>query len=317
MILDDSMKVSVCMITYNHEKYIAQAIESVLMQETDFKYELIIGEDCSTDKTRIIIQEYGSRFPDRIKLFLNEKNLGGHKNLLHCYQACQGKYIALLEGDDYWTSKNKLQKQVDFLENHSECAICYHRCKIAREDNPPTENLILEKNPRPISKLEKLFEGNYLPTCSVLVRNNLIPSFPDWIYNYWFLDWVFHILNAQFGDIGFIDEYMGVYRIHSKSLTASVDQSKQYLDIISFLTLLDGYFNYQYTDIISANLSKNYFMLSETYVSENDIPAARRSFLQGLKRYTLKCEMSRTTIIKLLFKIYLSNLWSRKLQSAR
>lgn len=295
------------MITYNHEKYIAQAIESVLMQETNFACEFIIGEDCSTDRTRSMVKEYESRYPDRIRLLLHDKNLGSHENFLQCYQACKGKYIALIEGDDFWTSKNKLQTQVNFLENHSECAMCYHRCKIAREDNLPTEeDLNPNFNYQPISKLEKLFEGNFLPTCSVMVRNNLIPSFPKWIYNYWFLDWALHILNAQYGDIGLIDEYLGVYRIHSTGLTANVAKSKQYLDIINFLELLDGYFNNKYTDIISAQISKNCFILSKLYLTENDIPAAKMVFLKGLHRNPMKSDTSKIAIMKLFLKIYLS-----------
>ena len=106
------MKVSIAMVTYNHEKFIAKALDSVLMQRTDFDYEIVIGEDCSSDNTRNIVIEYKRRYPDNIVLFLNEKNLGMYGNCSQVFQACQGEYIAVLEGDDYWTSPDKLQKQV-------------------------------------------------------------------------------------------------------------------------------------------------------------------------------------------------------------
>ncbi|MEM6399437.1 MAG: glycosyltransferase family 2 protein, partial [Cyanobacteria bacterium P01_D01_bin.116] len=112
--------VSVSLVTFNHEKFIAQAIESVLLQEVDFSYEIIIGEDFSSDKTREIVIEYQKQYPDIIRLILPEENLGyyGQKIFVQTLQACRGKYIALLDGDDYWTTPNKLQQQVDFLDNH-------------------------------------------------------------------------------------------------------------------------------------------------------------------------------------------------------
>lgn len=108
--------VSVWMITYNHEKFIAQAIDSVIMQKTNFDYEIVIGEDCSTDRTREIVLEYKAKHPDKFKLLLQEKNVGMMQNFIVTLKTCNGKYIALLEGDDYWTDPLKLQKQVDFLQ---------------------------------------------------------------------------------------------------------------------------------------------------------------------------------------------------------
>ena len=118
-------QVSVCMLTYNHEKYIAQAIESVLMQKTDFDYELVIGEDCSVDKTREIVKKFQLKCPNIIKPIYHERNVGASRN---CFEfvlpACKGKYIALLEGDDYWIDSLKLQKQIDVFEANSHIALC-------------------------------------------------------------------------------------------------------------------------------------------------------------------------------------------------
>ena len=109
---DSRIKVSVVMLTYNHEKYIAQAIESVLMQETDFHYEIVIGEDCSTDRTREIVIEYQKKYPDKIRTLLHAKNIGGNANYRQTYSECNGDYIAFLEGDDFWIDRKKLQKQI-------------------------------------------------------------------------------------------------------------------------------------------------------------------------------------------------------------
>ncbi|MDD2789213.1 MAG: glycosyltransferase [Sulfurimonas sp.] len=117
--------VSVCTITYNHEKYIREAIDSFLMQETNFSFEIVIGEDCSSDNTRQIIENYKENYPHIIKLIVSEKNVGMQANVQNTMQACQGEYIAFCEGDDYWTDTNKLQIQKVFLESNPECVICY------------------------------------------------------------------------------------------------------------------------------------------------------------------------------------------------
>ena len=119
------MLLSVYIITYNHERYIAQAIDSVLMQKTNFEFEIVIGEDSSTDNTRDIIQSYISRYPDKIRLITSNKNVGAGRNAVRTLKACKGKYIASLEGDDYWITKDKLQKQVDILEQHSNYSMCF------------------------------------------------------------------------------------------------------------------------------------------------------------------------------------------------
>ena len=107
---------SVLMVTYNHDKYISKAIETVLDQKTKFNFELVIGEDCSTDNTRNIIEEYRKKQPNKIRLFSGDKNVGSTQNEITIVKASKGKYLAFCEGDDYWTDPFKLQKQVDFLE---------------------------------------------------------------------------------------------------------------------------------------------------------------------------------------------------------
>ena len=117
--------VSICCITYNHEQYISEAINSFLMQETDFPFEVVIGEDCSTDNTRKIVEKYKEMYPNIIKLIVSENNVGMQANGQRTMEACIGEYMALCEGDDYWTDKNKLQIQKDFLESNPEYIICY------------------------------------------------------------------------------------------------------------------------------------------------------------------------------------------------
>src|ERR1700737_2056019 len=127
------MKLSIAMITYNHEEFIGQAIESVLAQKVNFDYELVIGEDCSTDGTRAVILDFHRRYPDRIVPLLRERNLGLMGNFARTIAGCRGRYLALLEGDDYWICTDKLQRQVDFLEANPSWAICCTRAQVKNE----------------------------------------------------------------------------------------------------------------------------------------------------------------------------------------
>src|SRR5262245_25076291 len=127
------MKLSVLVMTYNHVRFIAQALDSTLMQKTDFPYEIIVSEDNSNDGTREIVQAYHQRFPEKMRLSRSERNVASNAVVARGVDAARGDYIALLDGDDYWTSPNKLQKQVDFLEHHPECVICFHNAIVIHE----------------------------------------------------------------------------------------------------------------------------------------------------------------------------------------
>ena len=125
---------SVCLITYNHVKYIEQAIEGVMLQQVNFPWELIIADDCSTDGTREIVLRYQKKYPEIIKLILQEKNTGPTQNFMDLITYPSSKYIAYFEGDDYWTDPLKLQKQVDFLEANEDYSICFHEAMVLYED---------------------------------------------------------------------------------------------------------------------------------------------------------------------------------------
>jgi len=130
----NDIAVSVAVITYNHGKFISQALESILMQNINFEYEIVIGDDCSPDDTQLIIQEYIRKYPDRINPILRKENIGIRKNADDIKKRCKGKYIIILEGDDYWTDPNKLQMQFNFLESHPEYIAVAHWCEVVDEN---------------------------------------------------------------------------------------------------------------------------------------------------------------------------------------
>ena len=171
------MKVSVIMLAYNHEKFITDAIEGVLMQKTNFDIELIIANDHSTDRTEQVVEHYRKKNPIIVKGYCNEKNLGPRFNFIKAYSKVSGEYVAMCEGDDYWTDPFKLQKQIDFLEANQDFVISFHDIKIIDENGESKDdNRQPLKSKRDFDKNELL--ENYLPT-PTLVYRKVIKELPD------------------------------------------------------------------------------------------------------------------------------------------
>ncbi len=202
------------MITYNHEAFIAQAIEGVLMQETNFDVELIIADDCSPDKTEEIVNNFISTHPKGklIKYFRHPENIGMHRNGAFAGEQCKGKYVAICEGDDYWTDPLKLQKQFDFLEANNECSLCFHPAKILKPNGKIVEEFEISL-PKKFHQLEDMARfGNYIRTPTVMVRNILQEKDIDLLKKCPAGDFPLYLLLGQYGDYGFIQDTMSVYR---------------------------------------------------------------------------------------------------------
>jgi glycosyltransferase involved in cell wall biosynthesis len=252
--------VSVAMVTYDHEAFIAEAIESVLKQQTHFKVELVIGEDCSTDGTSAIAQVYAERFPERIRLLLSEHNQGMMVNFTTVLNTCRGRYVALLDGDDYWIDSAKLQKQVDFLESHPECAICFHDVVAIFENQEGKSRRFCSPMQKEISTLEDLLLDNFIPACSCMFRRGLFGALPAWFVTLPWGDWPLHILNAQYGDVGYIDDLMGVYRVHSGGVSQSPGRPKEiYNGRIRMFRALDKQLDHRYHALIKQQIAVNYY----------------------------------------------------------
>lgn len=239
-------KVSVSMVTYNQEKFIAQAIESVMMQRTDFEFELVIGEDASTDQTRSICKRYQQIHGDKIRLIERSRNVGAVRNYLDTYKCCQGRYVAFLEGDDFWTDASKLQRQVSFLDSNPDYAICCHNVFVADEAGQLGAPL-LASIPE-TTTVHDLCRGDYIATASCMVRNKLVKSIPDWIYELPGCDWALDILNAEHGKIKFFPETLAAYRRHSSSIWSSLDGMQQNALAMSVAAKLNRGFAFQYDE---------------------------------------------------------------------
>jgi len=244
------MRVSVSMVTYNHERHIAQAIESVLAQEHDgFEIELIIGEDCSTDLTAVIVNDYANRYPGKIRVVSGPENVGAQRNVARVFAACTGDYIALLDGDDYWISPKKVQIQVEFLEANPDCALCFHNVEVVDEAGTVIEIPDMSKMPAR-THLENLLIGNFISSCSVLYRGGLIKSLPDWWNDVEMADFPLNVMHARLGWIGYIDEVMAAYRRHAGGEFSRQSATRQVRAFMRVLRELDPYLGGQYHTVI-------------------------------------------------------------------
>lgn len=246
----DTIIVSVCMITYNHEPYIAEAIEGVLMQKTNFQIELIVGEDCSTDRTREICKIYKEKYPDLIKLRLPENNLGVMPNFIENLQACTGKYIAICEGDDYWTNPLKLQKQVDLLEADPSLSGSSHGCTMIYISGRKEKQFVYKY----LNRIELswfLKNGIFITTGSLLFRTNILEKAPYFANELFAGDTLLKYLMLSSGDIGYIPEVMSVYRKGSigswsnRKITPKI-VNKEFSDNLRTLYYIDEMTEYTY-----------------------------------------------------------------------
>ena len=279
------MKVSVLLVTYNHERFIEQAVASVLEQRVAFPYELLISEDCSTDSTRARVQAIAAKHPERVRLLLSERNLNTNEVIARGLRAARGQYVALLEGDDYWSSPDKLRRQVEFLDRHPECAICFHAVTVVYEDGRASD-----RQPRPqpeVTDLEHLLSENFSYTCTTMFRAGLFGECPDWYIRLPMGDYPLHVLNAEHGLIGFIDEPMGTYRVHRGGVWSSMSRPQQLRDELGMYRVLDAHLGFRHHRTIRRRLAQLWFMLALAEENVGNRRGARSALVTSLARQPL------------------------------
>ena len=217
--------VSIVCVTYNHEKFIKDALDGVLAQKTTFPFEIIVGDDASTDNTPGIIAEYAARHPGRIIPVIRERNIGATPNFIDLFSRVRGRYAAICDGDDYWNCENKLQRQVDFLERNEQFALCFHPILQVYDDASAPPQVIdpfsflgEAARQRGYLTIEDLISINVVAALSVVYRYQFHAGLPRWMASHDIGDYPMHLLHAARGDIGYIDDVMGVYRRHRNGL---------------------------------------------------------------------------------------------------
>lgn len=281
--------VSVIVMAYNHEAYISQCLNSILSQNTNFSFEIILGEDNSSDKTRKICVEFAEKHSEIIKLFLRSRkdviyingNPTGRFNFVESLKACNGKYIAICDGDDYWTDPLKLQKQVDFLEANEEYVIAYHDVSIINSEGV----LINEsKTPKALQKdftNKELIKSDIFICLMSIVFRNVVKTLPKDFLNVSNADVFLTSYLGQFGHGKYFENIGGMYRVHEGGVWSALDDKSKQKSKIKTFHQLHEYYNSVKNEEIS-----NYYLLKSQGI--NNTKSSKKGLIFKLIRKTYK-----------------------------
>lgn len=252
---ENKFKVAVYMITYNHESFIAKAIESVLEQETDFDYHLFIGEDCSTDNTSIICKDYAKKYANKITLFSQEQNIGANQNAQIIYKACfesGAKYIAMCEGDDYWTDPVKLHEQVYTLENNHNLSLSFHNTRIVKDDKIISSTKAISsfyRNNLIFNTKDLILFDNNICTSSMVFRTDAIKDIPFEVFNQTG-EKSLQLILSLYGGLHYANKTFSVYRSHEQGISYNLSRFDLAKINLRLYNNLDHFTNYVFNSSI-------------------------------------------------------------------
>lgn len=259
-------KLSVCFITYNHANFVRQALDSVLMQQCGYDMEIVVSDDCSTDGTAEIVKEYAAKHADKIRLNVLEKNVGMTLNWVSSMNACTGEYIALLEGDDYWTDEKKLQKQINLLDKNSSLSFVAHEVNAIFEEGVPEKAPLMSFDESGIFTIHDfLSKKGFLQTGSIVLRRNKLPVFPDWTDSrVKCIDFLVYLMLASRGPFYFLTEKMSAYRSHQGGISQINWRSKKNafeFDVVFVLKKFNRFTKRKFRDSIEDKMELLYLQL--------------------------------------------------------
>ncbi|OQX73023.1 MAG: hypothetical protein B6D61_13030 [Bacteroidetes bacterium 4484_249] len=259
-----SIIASVVVITYNHKLFIQKALDSVLMQKTNFDYEIVIGDDCSTDGTMEIIDGYAKKYSSKIRVLKSEINLGATPNFSRTFKACRGKYIAVLEGDDYWIQDNKLQLQIDLMESHDDFSLCFTNRNIVDENKNEIKENTIPENLRTTLTYKSILTGVCPPMQTLVIRSKFLDDqFYDNLPKVYNGDIFISSFLSTKGKVGFLNLTTAVYRINANG----VYSKENYFNRLSFK--LNTY------NILKNTLKKKYHV----YLEKAEVVILQRMFV--------------------------------------
>lgn len=308
---DEGPLLSVVLVTYNQENYLIQALDGILMQETDFPFEVVTHDDCSTDNTVNILREYAKKYPTIIKLVLQKENQysQGKKIENIIFKQTAGKYIATCEGDDYWIDPHKLQIQLDEMRKIKNCQMSFHPAIDKWEDKSKKDNVTTKH-----ADGNKLFTvneiiiggGGFCPTASLIIEKEAVMNMPPWFEKAPVGDYFIQIFGSLKGGALYIDRPMSVYRLNAIGSwnSAMVDIKKKEIatgKMLDTLEVMDKYFNYKFHSEISQVKSDTHLELSLAYLINKNFEKFKKNIISS---YDLASKKSK----KLLLSYYLKDL---------
>jgi glycosyltransferase involved in cell wall biosynthesis len=308
-----SSVVSVAMITYNHARFIVQSVRSVLAQRAPFPFELVIGDDCSTDGTTELLRALAADHPATIRLLPREQNLGFARNSLDVVAHCRGKYLAFLEGDDYWTQDDSLARQVAYLENHPECSLCFGRADYLIEATGEVLRGAVGPTRRQATyDLDDLLaRGNFIPTNSVLLRRTQLDeaALAQHTLALPVGDFVKHLLLAREGQLGYIDEVFYVYRGHAGGVFSGQPKARQAMAGLAVYERMGPEYGWTERDSFRLGLARGHLELFRALVQADGIRPRLRAAARALWQAPMG---AKPEVLHALLREVGGRLWNRR-----
>jgi len=307
------MKVSICCLTYNHEEFIKYALDGFLMQVTDFQFEILIHDDASIDGTADILRKYQSDHGDVINaIFQKENQYSQGKNVIqNLFDIARGKYIALCEGDDYWTDPLKLQKQVEFLESHPDHVLCFHEVSaLYQKTNSLVSPKIIQNISKKNIKLKHLVRNTIIHTSSVLFKNILDGDYYHWGKRAPYGDWFTWMWLATRGKVGYLDQVMSVYRIHGKGTWTGDNAEARRNKLLKMYTLIPELLGPGYKKPILCGISDANLSYANALANQGLIDQAKHYLIESIIKCPLNGSMRISDKTVLLIKLYVPKLYT-------
>jgi glycosyltransferase involved in cell wall biosynthesis len=277
------IKLSISLITYNHEQFIAKTLNSILSQEVNFKYEIIIGEDCSSDNTRKIVKEFQDLYPDIIKLIPREKNIGSTKNFSETLLTCKGEYIAMIDGDDLMLP-NKLQKQVDFLDANNDYVMITHALRAFNNKTDETLRIVQPKLLKSCYTIEDLIvSGSIFGNSSKMFRREALPNKPVSSKINFIADLYLTIHVAGLSKIGFINETLGEYRVHEGNMMKNLKGKEVLEDIETTFNSIKSRFGEKYNSLFKNKYCYGHLIVGMDLLHQGKSNEARNSLMKSIR----------------------------------
>jgi glycosyltransferase involved in cell wall biosynthesis len=273
------------MLAYQHERYVADALEGILRQRTDFAFEVLVGDDASTDATRAVIRRYADANPGRIQTYFPDRNLGSGGKLIFdaLLRRSRGEYIALLDGDDYWTSDEKLRRQVAYLDEHAEHSLCFHNVILRYEDGDVPDAPDSDQTGGAELDSGAILERCPGTSCGVMFRREAIDPLPGWFFDLPWGDWALFLMAAWHGRIWYMPDIMGVYRIHSGGLYRGLAEVDALRTLKDFYERLEGIVPAEFEERRRRALSKTWVDLGLEHERLGERAAARDCLRESLR----------------------------------
>jgi glycosyltransferase involved in cell wall biosynthesis len=264
-----AVDVSVLVVTYNHAQYVEEALRSVAAQETERSFEIIISEDCSTDETRALVTDFADHEP-RARLLLSTQNVRSNEVVARGIRSAKGRYLCLLDGDDYWTSPTKLDRQAALLDEDPTLSACFHNARVDRGDGRLHDLWTPETQAARVTA-EEIWLGNPYATCAGMLRVSALGSLGSWYDDFFpITDWPLYILCAEHGDLAFEDEPVAVYRLHDGGEFSSLPTPTRFEMMSSFYRRMDAALSYRSHDRARAGASRYFFDWARVFANQGD-----------------------------------------------